>query len=289
MSLDDLRVRYPRLTTLSEPTTVEWRGETRNVDTTGCQSFDQSGACKQPVITADVSSGGTALLAEYFVEGPYEGYSTAFRLDDTGGVLAPIIIDVCAQFSGQGDRAIPDGAAKSARVCAVRAYHHTYLDEYRDKDETHSNTGTDKPMYELVFQGLVGQFGYPQQYHPRGKIVIELADGTQLTSDPRPRYVDYHWGRGTSDVSIDYAFNPKDGLGMVYVSNSVARFYAEQRHEMGDTNFLLWRIHQKGGMNRHEFVPHYQNGSLAQTQFDARVEKSRVSSRVKALFAAHQN
>lgn len=288
ITLSELKSRHPRLTEIGEPTAVEWRGHARSVDFAGCLQFDQSsGGCKQPVISTDVESGGTVLLAEYFVAAPYEGYTAAYLFNDTGGVLAPVIIDVCAQYAGHGDRIIPDSLPQEARVCGFRGFHHTYIDEYQNKDETLEENDDRVPMYERVFRGLVNVYGYPAHYRPRGRIVIELSDGTRLASDPSPRYVDYHWGQGSPEVSIDYAFNPKDGAGIVFVADRRARFYAQVRHDMGDVNFILWRLHQPGGMNRHEFESRFQRGSLAMTEFGAREEPGRLSERVRALLAAN--
>jgi hypothetical protein len=286
-TLSDLKSRHPRLTELGQPTAVEWRGKTRSVDSSGCLQFDQaSGGCKQPVIQTDVDGGGTVLLAEYVIAAPYDGYTAAYLFNDTGGVLAPVIIDVCAQYTGHGDRVIPNTLQQDARVCGFRGFHHTYIDEYVNKDER-GESDTRVPMYERVLRGLVNVYGYPAHYRPIGQIVIELSDGTQLTSSPSARYIDYHWGRGSPEVSIDYAFNPKDGVGMVLIADGRARFYAQMRHDMGDVNFLLWRLHQPGGMNRKEFESKFQSGSLATTEFDAREEPGQLSERVRALLAAH--
>ena len=288
MTLSELKSRHSRLTEIGEPTAVEWRGQSRSVDFSGCMQVDQSsGGCKQPVIGADVETGGTVLLAEYAVAAPYEGYTAAYLFSDTGGVLAPVIIDVCAQYPGHGDRVIPNTVQQDARVCGFRGFHHTYVDEYQDTGATRSATDDRVPMYERVFRGLVNVYGYPSHYRPMGRIVIEWPDGTRLTSDPTPRYIDYHWGRGSPEVSIDYAFNPKDGAGMVFIADRRARFYAQVRHDMGDVNFILWRLHQPGGMNRRELPSRFQHGSLAMTEFDAREEPGQLSARVRELLAAH--
>jgi hypothetical protein len=286
MTLSQLKVRHPRLTEIGEPIGVEWRGRTRNVDFSGCLEFDKSGGCRNPVISTNMEGNGIALFAEYYVAAPYAGYTDGYRFEDTGGVLAPVFIGVCAEYSGWDDRVIPNTLADDARVCAFRAFHHTYLDEYANANATHAEEDdSGGPMYQRVFFGLVNVYGYPQHYRPRGRIVIELVDGTRLTSDPTPYYVDYHWGRG-SDVTIDYAFNPKDGAGTVFIADARARDYAQKRHDTGDPNFVLWRLSQSGGLNHKEIEWRFQNGSLAITRFDSRIETDRLSDRVRSLFAA---
>jgi hypothetical protein len=74
---------------------------------------------------------------------------------------------------------------------------------------------------------------------------------------------------------------------MVLIADGRARFYAQMRHDMGDVNFLLWRLHQPGGMNRRELPSRFQHGSLAMTEFDAREEPGQLSARVRELLAAH--
>jgi len=287
-TLAELKSRFPRLTEIGEPTAIEWSGKTRSVDFSGCLHFQKNGGCDNPVISADVEvGGGTVLFATYYIESPWEGFTEGYRFADTGGVLVPVLIDVCAHYAGQGEQAVPSTLPYDARVCAFQGYHHTYLDEYANKDGTHTeNDGQSVPMYRRVFFGLVNTYGYPQHYRPIGRIVIELADGTRLTSDPAPRYIDYHWGRG-QEVTIDYAFNPRDGAGIVLLADAWARDYAQKRHDMGDPNFVLWRLGQPGGMNRREFVSKFQSGSLAIMDLDARSESGRVSERVRALFPTH--
>jgi hypothetical protein len=284
MTLAQIKARHPRLTEIGEPAAVEWQGRTRSVDLSVCLDFDKNGGCRNPVISADVESGGTVLFAEYYVAAQFSGYTEGYTFGDTGGVLAPIFIDICAQYAGHGDRVIPNTLPDDARVCAFRAFHHTYVDEYA-KSETHAtNDDQGGPMYQRVFFGLVNIYGYPRRYRPIGRIVIELSDGTQMTSDPTPRYVDYHWGGG-SPVTVDYSFNPKDGTGAVFIADQWARDYARKRHDAGDINFLLWRLSQPGGLNHKEFESKYRNGSLAMTRFESRVEPGQLSQRVRALFA----
>jgi hypothetical protein len=287
MTLSELKVRHPRLTEIGEPIAVEWRGRTHHVDFSGCLEFDKNGGCRNPVIGANVASNGIALFAEYYVAAPYAGYTDGYRFEDTGGVLAPVFIGVCAEYSGWGDRVVPNTLADDARVCAFRAFHHTYLDEYANPNETHAEENDDSggPMYQRVFFGLVNAYGYPQHYQPKGRLVIEWPDGTRLTSDPTPYYVDYHWGRG-SPVTIDYAFNPKDGAGIVFIADGWARDYAQKRHDMGDVNFALWRLSQPGGLNNKGIEWRFQNGSLGINRLDSRVEAERLSERVRSLFAA---
>jgi hypothetical protein len=286
MTLAELKVRHPRLTEIGEPIGVEWRGRTRGVDLSDCLEFDKGGGCRNPLISADVSGSGTSLFAEYYVAAAYPGFSDGYRFADTGGVLVPVLIGVCAQYSGSGDRVIPNTLADDAHVCAFRAFHHTYLDEYANAQQTHAEEDdSGGPMYRRVFFGLVNAYGYPQHYQARGRIVIELADGTRLTSDPTPHYVDYHWGRG-SPVTIDYAFNPRDGAGVVFIADAGARDYAQKRHDVGDRDFVLWRLSQPGGLNRKGIDWSFQNGSLAITRLDSRAEAGRLSDRVRALFAA---
>jgi hypothetical protein len=141
-------------------------------------------------------------------------------------------------------------------------------------------------MYERVFNGLVALYGKPQDYEKHGKITIILGDGSRYSSDRAARYIDYHWGKGVSETNLDYSFDPRSGQGIVYVSSPMARFYADKRHDMGDVNFMLWKIHQQGGMNRKEFESQFQSGSLAATLLEARVERSYgVSVRERELFA----
>ena len=47
----------------------------------------------------------------------------------------------------------------------------------------------------------------------------------------------------------------------MFVADRRARFYAQMRHDMGDVNFILWRLHQPGGMNRLEFESRFPRGS----------------------------
>jgi hypothetical protein len=286
MTLSQLKVRHPRLTEIGEPIAVEWRGRARDVDFSGCLDFDKNGGCRNPVISANVEGNATALFAEYYIAAPYAGYTDGYRFEDTGGVLAPVFIGVCAEYSGWGDRAVPNTLADDARVCAFRAFHHTYLDEYANANETRvEENDSGGPMYQRVFFGLVNAYGYPQHYQPKGRLVIEWPDGTRLTSDPTPYYVDYHWGRG-SPVTVDYAFNPKDGAGIVLIADGSARDYAQKRHDMGDVNFMLWRLSQPGGLNNRGIEWRFQNGSLGINRLDSRVEPGRLSERVRALFAA---
>ena len=286
MTLSQLKVRHPRLAEIGEPTAVEWRGRARDVDFSGCLDFDKNGGCRNPVISANAESHGTALFAEYYVAAPYAGYTDGYRFEDTGGVLAPVFIGVCAEYSGWGDRVVPNTLADDARVCAFRALHHTYLDEYANADQERvEENDSGGPMYQRVFFGLVNAYGYPQHYQPKGRLVIEWPDGTRLTSDPTPYYVDYHWGRGCP-VTIDYAFNPKDGAGIVFIADGWARDYAQKRHDMGDVNFVLWRLGQPGGLNNKGIEWRFQNGSLGINRLDSRVEAGRLSERVRALFAA---
>jgi len=285
LTLAQLKARHPRLTEIGEPVGVEWQGRTRDADFSGCLEFDKNGGCRNSVISASVEGNGTALFAEYYVAAPYAGYTDGYRFEDTGGVLAPVLIGVCARYSGWGDHVIPNTVANEARVCAFRAFHHTYLDEYASASGIRAEKDdSGGPMYQRVFFGLVNVYGYPQHYRPGGRIVIELADGSRLTSDPTPYYVDYHWGRGSA-VTIDYAFNPKDGAGTVFIADTSARDYAQKRHDTGDPNFVLWRLSQPGGLNHKEIEWRFQNGSLAITRLDSRMEAGRLSDRVRALFA----
>lgn len=287
ITLADLKTRYPeRLRELNEPTKVEYSGQTRNVDFSGCFQFDQSGACRNPQISADVGEKGTAILAIYYVEANTRlpGFTTAYVFPDTQGVLAPILIDVCLQVSAQGDRVVPKDVDKKAHVCALQGYHHTYLDEYRDRSQTQLESKGSAPMYERVFNGIINLYGEPENFASHGKITIILPDGSRYSSEPSARYIDYHWGRKTRQINIDYAFNPADGQGTVYVSLPEARFYAQKRHDMGDVNFVLWRLNQTGGMNHTELEMSYQHGSIGQIRLDARAEKDRMSAPDRNLF-----
>jgi len=289
MTLAELRSRYPTLREWGDPINVEYRGQTRGVDlSAGCFRFGPSGECRQPQIEVDQGSGGTAVMAIYYVPARWEGYTSGYLFPDTLGVLAPIYLLVCADVPGQGEHAIPKTVAQMARVCGFQGFHHTHLSEYAGNRATRlEEANNPSPMYERVFDGLVNLFGKPQGFEKHGKVVIILDDGSRYSSDAPARFIDYHWGQGVSETNIDYSFNPRDGEGIVYVSSPLARAYAEKRHGMGDVNFVLWRLHQRGGMNNKQLETHYQPGSLAETLLEARARyRPGVSEYERQLFAA---
>jgi hypothetical protein len=283
-SLSDLRFHHPRLRQFGEPTAVESLGETHDVDFSGCLAFDPSGACRNPIIKYSASGARTLILAEYYIEAEYEGFTVGHLFDSTGGRLAPVLIDVCVAYAGRGEQVVPNTVAQDARVCGFRGFHHTVISTSPSPEAT-SESNTDIPMYRRVLFGIIDSYGYPQHYQPIGRVIIELSDGTQLSSSSHPRYIDYHWGKGSDEVTVDYAFNPTDGVGTVFLANKSARDYAQMRHDLGDRNFLLWRLHQAGGLNHKEVPSDYQHGSLGVQDLEDRVDTGRLSPRVRALFA----
>jgi hypothetical protein len=105
--------------------------------------------------------------------------------------------------------------------------------------------------YDRLLRVLIGRFGAPPGYQPRGEVVIQSLDEAAPSGPKAQKSVHFHWCgldvsskalQPTCTATVTLAFDADRGEGSVLFATAPLYAYAFARHDLGDVNNDLYRL-----------------------------------------------
>ena len=188
-------------------------------------------------VTQEVTGDGTHALAEYYFDKDHNPW-VAQNVD-----LLTISYLFCANAKGDY---LPATLRKSLALCGARVLFRS------DPADVVASKGEDyESNYERLLHALVGRYGAPPGYTPRGLVIIESLDEHQAQRPQAPRSVHLRWCgldfatkavHPTCPATVTLAYDSQRGEGSVLFATAPVYEFAFARYDLGDVGNDLYRL-----------------------------------------------
>jgi hypothetical protein len=182
--------------------------------------------------------GGFYVLSEYSIEG--QGFRFGGETD--GVLLHPVIYQFCANWDDI-KAVIPEDFDDKNRFCGVRL-----LFRSETREELRQLPGDHLTRYDRVLNLLLAQYGNPDRFMRRGRVVIETIEGDSSDAGDR-KFSIWRWcpARDRSlhtscTASVVLSLDPATGVGTVLYSTPLLWEYAYARENGGFKGDRLFRL-----------------------------------------------
>jgi hypothetical protein len=181
--------------------------------------------------------GGFYVLSEYAIEGQGFQYGS-----DEQVKFYPVVYQFCANWDSTKKVPPPNFDAIN-KFCGVKL-----VFQSETRDELSKLPADYETNYDRVLEKLLAQFGRPDGFLRRGRVVIETLEG-DTTAAPERKFRIYRWCPAfdrrlhtSCTASVVLSMNPTTGAGMVLYSTPLLWEFAYARQNNGFKGDPLFKV-----------------------------------------------